>query len=550
MTDVSRALAVVLFAVATASFGTAGHAGETTPAADADWRALGDRDGFPRAAISAGATDQRTGDVWVGTWGGGLVRSTAGRFDRFTQFNSGLAGDLIFDVTVVGGRIWVATNAGVSSYEPTTNNWGLYLDPAEGQPQIAVTGFRPAPDGLYAETWAGPPLLYDPARDEWARVGEHERDRSEAWSELPESADLPGSAASPAAAEVEPTSVPIGILGPLARPISRPGGSSTATVDTVDRTAVVRAVDRANRRVGGGERRPFALAQELHTFETYGWGTAQDSYAVLRDRHDARGFIGFIEPHACLDTAVALRTEVPVVNVAATEPTIDETDNPWVFRCGGNDPRRQRMVLDHVLDLPGPMRLALLFTPGHETRAHLDRWDGHARSRGHEPLATIDFDPQVDDLTPVVDRLRDTRATVLLTWSDTPTSAAVLRGLRAAGWGGLFVGGDRIVTGEFVDLAGANPGRVLAPGRCRHYDLNGDDAPDGHDELRTRLRASPAPVSPHARRSFDAAMHLLAAIEIAGPERVAIRDTLSEMRTATLARLEDGAWVVSALETP
>jgi len=537
MAGVSRALAVVLFAVATLSFGAAGHAGETSPAADPDWRALGELDGFPRAAISAGATDPRTGDVWIGTWGGGLVRFTAGRFDRFTQFNSGLAGDLIFDVTVVGGRIWVATNAGVSSYEPTTNNWGLYLDPAEGQPQIAVTDFRPARDGLYAETWAGPLLLYDPARDEWASVGESERNPSEAWSELPESADLP-------------TSVPIGILGPLARPISRPGGSSIATVDTVDRVAVVRAVDRANRRVGGGERRPFALAQKLHTFESYGWGTAQDSYAVLRDRHDARGFIGFIEPHACLDTAVALRTEVPVVNVAATEPTIDETDNPWVFRCGGNDPRRQRMVLDHVLDLPGPTRLALLLTPGHETRAHLDRFAGHARSRGHEPVATIDFDPQVDDLTPVVDRLRDARATVLLTWSDSATSAAVLRGLRAAGWGGLFVGGDRIVTGEFVDLAGANPGRVLAPGRCRHYEFYGDDAPDAHDELRTRLRASPAPVSPHARRSFDATMHLLAAIEIAGPERVAIRAALSDMRTVTLARLEDGAWVVSALDTP
>jgi len=78
----------------------------------------------------------------------------------------------------------------------------------------------------------------------------------------------------------------------------------------------------------------------------------------------------------------------------------------------------------------------------------------------------------------------------------------------------------------------------------------GHDRSDGHDELRRRLRASPVPASPHASRSYEATMHLLVAIEAAGPDRVAIRDELARMQRTTLARLEDGAWVVSPLESP
>jgi hypothetical protein len=125
-----------------------------------------------------------------------------------------------------------------------------------------------------------------------------------------------------------------------------------------------------------------------------------------------------------------------------------------------------------------------------------------------------------------------------------------LRRLRAAGLNALFVGGDRIVKREFITLAGPDPGPVIALGPCPHLDSAEEVAPGDTDDLRRRLGLSRLPASPHATRSFEAAEHLLAAIERGGPERQAIREALREMEQVTLARLEDGAWQFRILPHP
>ncbi len=116
--------------------------------------------------------------------------------------------------------------------------------------------------------------------------------------------------------------IPIGVLVPFSRPIARPAADSPFPADAVDRVAVERAVGRARRRARGHSQ--ITLVESLYTFERYGWGTPQDSFSVLLRLHDVHGLIGYIGPNARIDTATALHTEVPLVNVAPTEPTPDE----------------------------------------------------------------------------------------------------------------------------------------------------------------------------------------------------------------------------------
>jgi len=134
---------------------------------DDGWTGWTAADRLPEAPISAIDEDPRTGDLWLGTLGGGLVRFTAGRFDRFTQFNSGLAGDQVFAVAVAEGRTWAATNGGISSYEPTADSWELYVEPRANMPETAVTSFGRGPHALHAGTWCGPLLRFDAIDDRW-----------------------------------------------------------------------------------------------------------------------------------------------------------------------------------------------------------------------------------------------------------------------------------------------------------------------------------------------------------------------------------------------
>jgi hypothetical protein len=103
------------------------------------WKAWTPADGLPPYPISAIDIDPETRDLWLGTWGGGLARFTAGRCDIFNQFNSGLAGDLIFAVVIADGRVWAATNGGLSAFDPLADSWELYHPRRADEQGTAVT---------------------------------------------------------------------------------------------------------------------------------------------------------------------------------------------------------------------------------------------------------------------------------------------------------------------------------------------------------------------------------------------------------------------------
>ncbi|MBM4093700.1 MAG: hypothetical protein FJ276_30480 [Planctomycetes bacterium] len=83
---------------------------------------------LPWRAITAIDVDKRTGDMWLGLFGGGLARFSAGRFDHFHQLNSGLVNDVVYGVAVQDENVWAATTAGASRYNTVTGEWSIYTE--------------------------------------------------------------------------------------------------------------------------------------------------------------------------------------------------------------------------------------------------------------------------------------------------------------------------------------------------------------------------------------------------------------------------------------
>src|ERR1017187_3731746 len=75
------------------------------------WKVYCTKDGLAHRAVLFVDVDPRTGDVWAATMGG-LSRFSAGRFDNYTQPNSGLPNDVVYGVAVQGDWVWVATAPG------------------------------------------------------------------------------------------------------------------------------------------------------------------------------------------------------------------------------------------------------------------------------------------------------------------------------------------------------------------------------------------------------------------------------------------------------
>jgi ligand-binding sensor domain-containing protein len=130
------------------------------------WRAYGPKDGLAHRAVLWVTADRRTGDVWAATMGG-LSRLSGGRFDTYTQLNSGLPNDVVYGVVTQGDFVWVATAAGGGRLSRSTGEWSLFNERNTPMYEIWTYAISAASDKVYYAVWGGGVLEYDVKTERW-----------------------------------------------------------------------------------------------------------------------------------------------------------------------------------------------------------------------------------------------------------------------------------------------------------------------------------------------------------------------------------------------
>ncbi len=128
------------------------------------WR---EKDGLPWRVVTAIDVDPKTGDVWLGLFGGGLARFSAGRFDHYTQMNSGLANDVVYAVAVENDNVWCATTAGASRYNTKADKWDIFTE--KNSPMEEIWNYNVAArDGkVHLAVWGSGVLEFDVKSENW-----------------------------------------------------------------------------------------------------------------------------------------------------------------------------------------------------------------------------------------------------------------------------------------------------------------------------------------------------------------------------------------------
>ncbi len=130
------------------------------------WKTYTTKDGLAHRAVLSLALDKRTGDVWAGTMAG-LSRISAGRIDTYTQLNSGLSNDVVYNISVEGDDVWVATAAGGCRLNTRTGQWTLYNERNTPMAEIWTYAVSAAPDKVYYGVWGSGLLEYDQKTGRW-----------------------------------------------------------------------------------------------------------------------------------------------------------------------------------------------------------------------------------------------------------------------------------------------------------------------------------------------------------------------------------------------
>ncbi len=130
-------------------------------------RSWTEKDGLPWRVISAIDVDPKTGDVWLGLFGGGLARFSGGRFDHWHQLNSGLVNDVVYGVAVENDNVWAATTAGASRYNTVTGEWTIFTEKNAPMEEIWNYAVTYADGKVYLGVWGSGVLEYDVKRERW-----------------------------------------------------------------------------------------------------------------------------------------------------------------------------------------------------------------------------------------------------------------------------------------------------------------------------------------------------------------------------------------------
>lgn len=130
-------------------------------------RSWTEEDGLPWRVVSALAVDEKTGELWVGLFGGGLARFSGGRFDHWHQLNSGLVNDVVYGVAMENDNVWIATTAGANRYNTVTGEWTIYTEKNAPMEEIWNYGVSYNDGKVYLGVWGSGVLEFDVATERW-----------------------------------------------------------------------------------------------------------------------------------------------------------------------------------------------------------------------------------------------------------------------------------------------------------------------------------------------------------------------------------------------
>jgi len=128
------------------------------------WREV---DGLPFRVVTAIDVNPKTGDVWLGLFGGGLARLSGGRFDHWNQLNSGLVNDVVYGVAVEGDNIWAATTAGANRFNTRTGEWTVFNEKNAPMEEIWNYNVSVNDGKVHLAVWGSGVLEYDLKTGRW-----------------------------------------------------------------------------------------------------------------------------------------------------------------------------------------------------------------------------------------------------------------------------------------------------------------------------------------------------------------------------------------------
>ena len=341
------------------------------------------------------------------------------------------------------------------------------------------------------------------------------------------------------------TSLRVGLLNPPPYGLESKRGE-------MSRKGVVLAFEEANASRAG--KPPFELVEKADSPQ---WGSAANIAVEFADK-DVLGFIGTIDGDAThVALRVALKIETCMINCSDPDPTLTETQIPWLLRIFPDNRQQGYGLASLIVKERGLKKIVVLRANSRPGRVGVRPFVDAVRRLGYPVLQEINFKDGDRQFNTQVSVIKQADPDAVVFWGNPSETAPAAVQLRAAGVKAGFYGFDRLVSPEFVRLAGAAAEDTTA---TYFFDPQKSDPAWAGFRQRFQARFGAEP-DIYAGYGYDAGKLMIEAIVKAGPNKYRVHDQLTSLDEYTgvtghmrfdgrwdniapvvTARCKDGSW--------
>ena len=310
--------------------------------------------------------------------------------------------------------------------------------------------------------------------------------------------------------------VRIGFLGPLE-------GSAIKLLGEQMLNGATLAIEEANKN-NGYNGIPFKLM--IHN-DVGLWGAAANE-VVKMDAEKVWAWLGSIDgtvTHVAL--RATLKMEIPMVNAGDTDPTLTECNIPWLIRVISDDRQSGYALVNQIYNKDGHSRVAVIRTDNRYGRVGIVNFTNTAVRVGHPIIIEERFEEEDTDFKMQLERIEKLSPDAILIWGNAKESALILRQIRKMGMKQPIYGSDRMVSTEFLKIAGKDAEGIIT---TSPYNPNADipQLTAFQTNYFKRFGLQPDAFAAHA---YDGMNLIIKAIQKVGLNRVLIRDVLTDLKT-------------------
>jgi ABC-type branched-subunit amino acid transport system substrate-binding protein len=280
------------------------------------------------------------------------------------------------------------------------------------------------------------------------------------------------------------------------------------------------AIEEANT-AGGYGGKPFRLM--VHNDQAV-WGASSNEIVKMAYDEKVWAMLGSISADSThIALRVSLKAEVPIVNSAATDPTIPETIIPWYFTTIQDDRVQGYTLARRIYSDLGLKRVALLRVNDRYGRFGVLKFKDASRRLGHPVVIEQKYMPGDTDFRRELRIIGEADADAIVIWGDAAPAGMILKQMREAGMKQRVFGSFRVLGDDMLRIAGpaAEGLEIVYP-----FDPTRDDPVWVAFQQRFRTRYG-VRAEAFASLAYDTMSILLRAMCEAGLNRGRIRDALT-----------------------